>query len=66
MAAFVAAAATDSDAFRGLLEMAMCAAFPEEVMARPAVRAAMAAWDGEPAPPVPGPDRSELLRLLAA
>jgi 2-polyprenyl-6-methoxyphenol hydroxylase-like FAD-dependent oxidoreductase len=66
MAAFVAAAATDSDAFRGLLEMAMCAAFPEEVMARPAVRAAMAAWDGKPAPPVPGPDRSELLRLLAA
>jgi hypothetical protein len=35
-------------------------------MARPAVRAAMAAWDGEPPQPVPGPDRSELLRLLTA
>lgn len=65
MAALMSAAAWDPDAFRGLLEIVLCTAFPVEVMARPAVRAAMASYDGEPPPPVPGPDRSALLRLVA-
>ena len=66
MTALMAAAACDPDAFRALLEMVLCTAFPEQVMARPAVQAAMARhWDETP-PTTPGPDRAQLLRLLAA
>jgi hypothetical protein len=66
MTALMAAAACDPDAFHGLLEMVMCTAFPEQVMARPAMQAAMARhWDETP-PTTPGPDRAQLLRLLAA
>ncbi|MEA2828274.1 MAG: hypothetical protein QOG43_2713 [Actinomycetota bacterium] len=55
----------DPVVFRGSLETAMCLALPEEVFARPGfmdrVRAAT------PGPPLrlPGPDRKELLALLA-
>ena len=66
MAALTAAAARDPDAFRGLLETVLCTALPEEAMARQTVRAAMARHGGEPATPAPGPDRAQLLRLLAA
>jgi 2-polyprenyl-6-methoxyphenol hydroxylase-like FAD-dependent oxidoreductase len=66
MAALSAAAARDPDAFRGLLETVLCTAFPEDVMARPAVRAAMGRHGEEPPTPAPGPDRAQLLRLLAA
>lgn len=62
-ARLLAAAMRDPDAFRGLLELIECLAQPAEVMARPAVAAAMAAAD--PAPrPFPGPDRAHLLSLL--
>lgn len=59
-----AAVAHDPDAFRGMLDIAMCLAQPAEVFARPAVRAAVAAA-GDPVP-LPGPDRAQLLALLAA
>lgn len=59
-----AAVGRDPDAFRGMLDMLMCLAEPREVLARPAVRAAMAAT-GDPVRP-PGPDREQLLALLAA
>jgi 2-polyprenyl-6-methoxyphenol hydroxylase-like FAD-dependent oxidoreductase len=55
----------DPAVFRGVLEAAMCLALPQEVFARPGfmdkVRAVV------PGPPfrVPGPDRQELLALLA-
>ncbi len=59
------AAARNPDALRGLLEIVQCLALPEEVLARPAVRAAVAEVDGLP-PPFPGPDRGQLLTLLSA
>jgi hypothetical protein len=63
---FLAAARTDPDAFRGLMETIQCVALPQEVLARPAVARAVAAADDGPLPPFPGPDRAQLLRLLAA
>jgi 2-polyprenyl-6-methoxyphenol hydroxylase-like FAD-dependent oxidoreductase len=60
------AAACDGDALRGLLETVLCLATPEQVLARPAVAAALAALPpGATPPPVPGPDRQRLLALLA-
>jgi hypothetical protein len=58
-----AAAAVDPDAYRGLVETAVCTALPQEVLDRPAVAAAVARRARTP-PPVPGPDRAELLKLL--
>jgi hypothetical protein len=66
MTAFLAAAAQDPDAFRGLLEIVLCTAFPEDVMARPAVQSAMARHESDRLVPIPGPDRTRLLQLLAA
>jgi 2-polyprenyl-6-methoxyphenol hydroxylase-like FAD-dependent oxidoreductase len=64
--ALLAAAAVDPDAFRGMLEIVLCTAQPAEVLARPAVRAAVERHaDDVPAAP-PGPDRARLLELLAA
>jgi 2-polyprenyl-6-methoxyphenol hydroxylase-like FAD-dependent oxidoreductase len=63
---FLAAARTDPDAFRGLIETIQCVALPQEVLARPAVARAVAAVGDGPLPPFPGPDRAQLLRLLAA
>jgi hypothetical protein len=61
-----AAAGCDGDALRGLLETVLCLATPEQVLARPAVAAALAALPPGATPaPVPGPDRQRLLALLA-
>jgi flavin-dependent dehydrogenase len=65
MTALEAAVPRDPDAFRGMLEMVQCLALPEDVIARPAVRAAMERHGGEPLRPTPGPDRAELLRLVS-
>jgi hypothetical protein len=66
MARFVAAAAYDPDLFRGLIETVLCMALPQEVLERPGIRDKIEQYgDAEP-PPTPGPDRGELLRLLAA
>ena len=56
----------DPDAFRGLLETVLCTALPEQVTTRPAVQRAMATHGNEPLPRTPGPDRAQLLGLLAA
>jgi 2-polyprenyl-6-methoxyphenol hydroxylase-like FAD-dependent oxidoreductase len=64
--ALLAAAATDPDVFRGVLEIALCTALPPEVLARPAVRAAVERHAGAVPAPTPGPDRARLLELLAA
>jgi 2-polyprenyl-6-methoxyphenol hydroxylase-like FAD-dependent oxidoreductase len=66
MTALLAAAAQDPDAFRGLLETVLCTAFPEDVITRPAVQSAMTRHGNDPVRPIPGPDRAQLLRLLAA
>ncbi len=67
MARLLRAAAVDPDAYRGLIETAVCTALPQEVVTRPAVAAVIARQaDTPPAPPpVPGPDRARLLSLLA-
>ena len=63
---FLAASRTDPDVFRGLIETVQCTALPQEVLARPAIARRVAAVGDEPLPPWPGPDRAQLLRLLAA
>lgn len=62
---FAAAAARDPDVFRALLETILCTALPEDVLARPGMRERIERWGQEPAPPSPGPDRAQLLRLIA-
>jgi 2-polyprenyl-6-methoxyphenol hydroxylase-like FAD-dependent oxidoreductase len=65
MSALETAAGSDPDAYRGLIETVLCLALPEDVLARPAVRAAMERHGRDPARPTPGPDRAELLRLVS-
>ncbi|GLZ46396.1 FAD-binding monooxygenase [Actinomycetospora sp. NBRC 106375] len=65
MTRLAAAAGEDADALRGLLEIVNCLALPDEVLARPRVRAAVDALGPVPPRRVPGPDRAELLALLA-
>jgi 2-polyprenyl-6-methoxyphenol hydroxylase-like FAD-dependent oxidoreductase len=65
MTRLVSAAAADADAFRGLIETVVCTALPDDVVARPAVAAALGRRNGAtPPPPVPGPDRAQLVELL--
>jgi len=64
MARLGAAMATDPDAFRGFLQIVQCLADPAEVLARPAVRAAVDALGPVPPARVPGPDRAGLLELV--
>jgi hypothetical protein len=63
---FLAAARTDPDVFRGLIETIQCTALPQDVLARPLIAQRIAELGDDPLPPPPGPDRAELLRLLAA
>jgi 2-polyprenyl-6-methoxyphenol hydroxylase-like FAD-dependent oxidoreductase len=65
MARLAAAAPHDADAFRGLLEIAMCLALPDEVLSRPAVMSVVDGADDPPSLAGPGPDREGLLQLLA-
>lgn len=63
---FQALAGTDPDAFRALAEMIHCLALPDEVMARPSIQAKLAVASSAYSAPLPGPDREQLLRLIAA
>ena len=63
-ARFFAASAHDADVLRGAIEIAMCLALPQDVLARPRVAAAMAELDGQTLPPDPnivGRDRMAAL-----
>ncbi len=60
-----AAATRDADVFRAMLETVLCAALPEDVLARPGMRDKIERWGREPAPATPGPDRAQLLALIA-
>jgi 2-polyprenyl-6-methoxyphenol hydroxylase-like FAD-dependent oxidoreductase len=64
-ARFLAAALQDPDVFRGLLEIITCLALPEEVVTRPGMRERIEAGGDVAPPPTPGPDRAQLLDLLA-
>jgi hypothetical protein len=60
------AALHDQELFRALLEIAGCLALPTEVFARPGLAERVTRVDGEhPPAPAPGPDREQLLRLVA-
>lgn len=66
MARLTAAAARDPDAFGGLIETVLCLALAHEVLARPQVADAIQRWGHAAPAPAPGPDRAQLLELLAA
>ncbi len=59
-----AATPIDADVFRAYLEMRMCLAQPEEVLARPGFAEKLASFAGAPVFEIPGPDRPTLLALL--
>jgi 2-polyprenyl-6-methoxyphenol hydroxylase-like FAD-dependent oxidoreductase len=63
-----AAAMRDGEVFRAFLEIVMCLALPEQVLARPGLRERVerVAADNPPPQPVPGPDRARLVELLTA
>lgn len=65
VARFTAAAMKDADTFRGLVETLTCLALPQEVLTRPEVVAAMNEVSPDGAFQLPGPDRAQLLDLLA-
>ena len=65
MSRLAAAALYDADVFRALLETVMCLALPQDVIKRPGIREKIEQSGGQ-APPAPGPDRQQLLSLLAA
>lgn len=56
----------DPDVFRGFIETIMCLALPQEVFARPGFLDKVSkAAEGKEAFQMPGPDRAQLLQLLA-
>ena len=65
MARLLVAASRDADVFRGMFEIAMCVALPDEFIARPHVAAKLAELDGQRLPPNPGIiDRHQMAALL--
>jgi flavin-dependent dehydrogenase len=59
------ASSQDPDVLRGMIEIAMCVALPQEVIARPRVAAKLAELDGHPLPPDPSIiDRDRMAVLL--
>ncbi len=60
------AATRDPDVFRAFMETVMCLALPQEVVARPDIQAKIERIEVTRGRRMPGPDREELLRLLAA
>jgi hypothetical protein len=56
----------DPDLFRALLEIVGCLALPSEVFSRPGLAERVSRVAGEhPLAPAPGPDRAQLLHLVA-
>lgn len=66
MSALGNAAMHDPEAFRGFVEAVACLATPQEVLARPGMRERTEPWATTTPGPPPGPDRAQLLQLLAA
>ncbi|MCA6125261.1 FAD-dependent monooxygenase [Bradyrhizobium sp. WSM 1704] len=64
-ARLLAAAGEDADVLRGVIEIAMCLALPQDVIARPRVAAKLAELDGQTLPPDPNIiDRDRMAALL--
>ncbi len=55
----------DPDVFRAMLELRTCLALPEEVMDRPGFLELLGTFADAPVMAPPGPDREQLLELLA-
>jgi hypothetical protein len=65
MTRLVVAAGSDADAFRALIETVQCLALPQDVFKRPGMIETLERHGrGQPAS-APGPDREQLLSLLA-
>ncbi|MCP1837119.1 2-polyprenyl-6-methoxyphenol hydroxylase-like FAD-dependent oxidoreductase [Bradyrhizobium sp. USDA 4524] len=65
MAKLLVASSQDADVLRGMIEIAMCLALPQEVIARPNVAAKLAELNGYPLPPDPNIiDRHRMAALL--
>ncbi|MGX1415695.1 MULTISPECIES: FAD-dependent oxidoreductase [Bradyrhizobium] len=65
MTKLLVASSQDADVLRGMIEIAMCLALPQEVIARPNVAAKLAELDGYPLPPDPNIiDRHRMAALL--
>jgi flavin-dependent dehydrogenase len=65
LARLAAAAPYDPDLFRAFLETVLCVALPQEVLQRPGVQEKLEESGDVESPPTPGPDREQLLALLA-
>jgi len=63
---FMAAVAFDGEVFRAAIEMLTCLALPEDVFARPGFIDRLAPYADAAPMRLPGPDRAQLLELLAA
>lgn len=66
MSGFFTAAMHDPEVFRAMIETLTCLALPQEVLARPGMRERIEQHSGAVPRPGPGPDRAQLLQLLAA
>ena len=65
MAKLLFAAPQDADVLRGVIELAMCVALPQEVVSRPRIAAKLAELDGHPLPPDPNViDRHRMAALV--
>jgi 2-polyprenyl-6-methoxyphenol hydroxylase-like FAD-dependent oxidoreductase len=58
------AASYDAELFRALIETVLCLALPQEIVQRPGLRDKIESLSGLEPIRMPGPDRTELLRLL--
>jgi hypothetical protein len=66
MRAFLNAAMYDADVFRGMLEMRLCLALPQDILARPGFREKVDAYrDAPDAMQMPAPSRADLVELLS-
>jgi hypothetical protein len=65
--AFLTAAFHDPEVARAMAEFLSVMALPQEIMARPGMLdKVMSAAEGREPPPMPGPRRDELLKILAS
>jgi 2-polyprenyl-6-methoxyphenol hydroxylase-like FAD-dependent oxidoreductase len=66
MARLAAAATHDPDVFRAMIEITSCLALPHEVFGRPGIKDKIEKLGTAEPMRLPGPDRAQLLELLAA
>jgi hypothetical protein len=65
MAQLTVAASSNADAFRALIETVQCLALPQDVFERPGMIETLERHGQGQPPTAPGPDREQLLHLLA-